>query len=43
LGSKLEAQALKIFDGCPKEYQDKLREIAKGFLWSLESKRPKGE
>ena len=41
LGSIEEAKALRIFDGCPPEYQEKMREIAKGFLWSLNSKRPK--
>ena len=41
LGRIEEAKALKIFDGCPPEYQEKMREIAKGFLWSLSSKRPK--
>ena len=40
LGAAEEAKALKIFDGCPPEYQEKMREIAKGFLWSLKSKRP---
>jgi len=40
MGSKLEAQALKMFDAATPEEQDKMREIAKGFLWSLKSKRP---
>ena len=40
LGAAEEAKALYIFDGCPPEYQAKMREIAKGFLWSLASKRP---
>ena len=40
LGAAEEAKALKIFDGCPPEYQEKMREIARGFLWSLASKRP---
>ena len=40
LGSIEEAKALKIFDANPDD-QEKMREIAKGFLWSLNSKRPK--
>ena len=39
LGSKHEKEALRIFDNHP-ELEEELREIAKGFLWSLNMKRP---
>ena len=39
LGSIEEAKALKLFDDNP-SMQHYMRDIAKGFLWSLESKRP---
>ena len=38
LGSAEEAKALELFDDNP-SLQPQMRDIAKGFLWSLESKR----
>lgn len=38
-GVALERQALKLFDTHP-ELQKDMREIAKGFLWSLSISRP---
>ena len=39
LGSKLESLAIKLFDENP-DLQAEMRKAAKGFLWSLNSKRP---
>ena len=36
---KLERECLNMFDANP-DSQDEMREIAKGFLWSLNSTRP---
>ena len=36
---RAEGKALSLFDNNP-ELQPEMREIAKGFLWSLNSKRP---
>ena len=38
LGSAEEAKALKLFDDNP-SLQPQMRDISKGFLWSLASKR----
>jgi hypothetical protein len=35
----IKKYALRIFDACP-DMHDKMRDIAKGFLWSLKSERP---
>lgn len=40
LGLKYENQALELFDTHP-ELESELREVAKGFLWTLEYRRPK--
>lgn len=40
LASSAESQALHLFDN-NSHLQDEMREIARGFLWSLERKRPK--
>ena len=38
-GMMLERQALALFDQHP-ELQAEMREVAKGFLWSLKMSRP---
>lgn len=40
LASRAEQKALEIFDNHP-DLEEKFREIALGFLWSLSMKRPK--
>ena len=40
LGTPLEAEAVALFDAHP-ELHAEMREVAKGFLWSLELRRPK--
>ena len=40
LGTPLEREAIAMFDANP-ELQAQMREVAKGFLWSLELRRPK--
>ena len=42
LARKMEKIALMIFDACP-EHRATMREVAKGFLWSLKTQRPLGE
>lgn len=39
LARKAEREALRLFDAHP-EHQDEMREVAKGFLWSLNIERP---
>jgi hypothetical protein len=39
LGHAEEQKALELFDANP-ELQNEMREIAKGFLWTLELSRP---
>ena len=40
LGGPLEREAIELFDAHP-ELHAEMREVAKGFLWSLELRRPK--
>ena len=42
LGTPLEREAIAMFDANP-ELHAEMREIAKGFLWSLEMRRPSRE
>ena len=39
IGDRHKAKALDLFDNNP-DLQDKMREIAKGFLWTLTMDRP---
>lgn len=41
-GKRAECNALELFDDNP-TLQDDMREIAKGFLWSLSMKRPEND
>ena len=42
LGTPLEREAIAMFDQHP-ELHAEMRDIAKGFLWSLEMRRPEQE
>ena len=42
LGTPLEREAIELFDAHP-ELHAEMREIAKGFLWSLAMRRPEQE
>ena len=42
LGTPLEREAIAMFDAHP-ELHAEMREIAKGFLWSLAMRRPEQE
>lgn len=42
LGTPLEREAIELFDQHP-ELHAEMREIAKGFLWSLAMRRPSRE
>ena len=42
LGTPLERSAIAMFDAHP-ELHDEMRDIAKGFLWSLAQRRPEQE
>ena len=42
LGTPLEREAIELFDANP-DLHAEMREVARGFLWSLEMRRPSKE